>query len=291
VRPETPNGWAFGNDDTTTGTGSGAYVVGPGTAPSGYGSGQLTVDSTGRWAMGTFRYASTPLSQITAITYYTYRPSTTTNHSLDIMFDIDPDSTDADTSYQGRLASIPAVEPADTWTFHDALSDQWFWSHAGPTDPCRQSAPCTWSQVLSNYPNAEIRPTIGAFLIRAGGPYTGGNTGYFDKLTVGTSSGTTTFDFEPTNKLLLTPSSGPKGTHVTISGSGFTPGSTVKIKYKTGRSSPAAVLLCSTTAAADSTFSCPGVIPTGVNAGAFGSHNIVAKSGTDKHTGTFTLTH
>jgi hypothetical protein len=291
VRPETPNGWAFGNDLVGTGTGSGAYVVGPATPPAGYGSAQLTVDSQGRWALGTLKYAGTPLSQINTITYSTYRPSSTTNHSLDVMFDIDTDTTDGNTTYQGRLASLPALEPANTWTAHDALNDTWFWSHATPSDPCTQAIPCTWAQVLAAFPNGAIRPSIGAFLFRAGGPYAGGNVGYVDKATIGNNAGTTTFDFEPTNKLTVTPPSGPKGTAVTVSGSGFGPGTTVKVKYKTGKPSPAGIALCQATVQPNSTFSCNGTIPTGANAGAFGVHNIVAKNTTDKHTGTFTLTH
>jgi len=71
---------------------------------------------------------------------------------------------------------------------------------------------------------------------------------------------------------------GPAGTAVNVSGGGFTPGETVKASYTTGLSAPnpAAVNVCHTTAVADGTFSCNGTIPT-TNAGALGTHTIVAK--------------
>jgi virginiamycin B lyase len=74
------------------------------------------------------------------------------------------------------------------------------------------------------------------------------------------------------------PTLGPAGTTITISGAGFVSGETVKVKYLTGRPAPKSILLCTTTAASDGTFSCPATIPT--SAGSAGTHTIKAEGAT-----------
>src|SRR4029077_16378374 len=67
--------------------------------------------------------------------------------------------------------------------------------------PCTQATFCSWSTVLSQYPNARIRPTVsgvpGLFLIRAGGPVTGGFVGATDSVIVGITGFDVETDFEP----------------------------------------------------------------------------------------------
>ncbi len=89
----------------------------------------------------------------------------------------------------------------------------------------------------------------------------------------------------------ISPSSGPKGTSVGVLGGHFAPGETVNVKYKTGLTSPRAVLLCSATVGANGTFGCQGNIPT-TNQGALGAYSIVAKGLTSllKAKTTFTVT-
>jgi YVTN family beta-propeller protein len=90
----------------------------------------------------------------------------------------------------------------------------------------------------------------------------------------------------------VSPTSGPHGTPVTISGRGFNPGETVKITYKTGLASPKSVTICSATAGSDTTYTCSGTIPPAATAGAHTAHKILAKGLTSgiKVTTTFTLT-
>jgi hypothetical protein len=88
------------------------------------------------------------------------------------------------------------------------------------------------------------------------------------------------------------PTSGVPGTSVSVSGKGYAPGEQVNVTYKTGLSSPKKVLICTTTAAADGTFSCVGDIPSPAEAGVDGSHNVQSvgqTSGTVAKT-PFTLT-
>src|SRR4029077_17754748 len=67
--------------------------------------------------------------------------------------------------------------------------------------PCTQATFCSWSTVLSQYPNARIRPTVsnvpGLFLIRAGGPVTGGFVGATDNVILGGGRDEMDTNFEP----------------------------------------------------------------------------------------------
>jgi hypothetical protein len=97
----------------------------------------------------------------------------------------------------------------------------------------------------------------------------------------GTSAGSSAdvFTYTAPPHLAVAPASGLPNTSVTVSGAGFLAGETVKVSYKTGLAapSPSAVTVCTTTAAADGTFSCSGHIPTAGLAGAIGTHNLKAK--------------
>jgi hypothetical protein len=76
--------------------------------------------------------------------------------------------------------------------------------------------------------------------------------------------------------VVVTPSSGPTGTAVAVSGSGFPFGKDVKVTYFTGAASGRqSFTLCSTTAGADGSFSCFGSIPS-KNVGAPGPHTVEA---------------
>jgi virginiamycin B lyase len=79
------------------------------------------------------------------------------------------------------------------------------------------------------------------------------------------------------DSVTVSPTLGPAGTPVTISGAGFSAGETVKVKYLTAKAG-AKVLLCKATAAPDGTFSCLATIP--ANAGIAGTHTIQAKGST-----------
>jgi hypothetical protein len=92
----------------------------------------------------------------------------------------------------------------------------------------------------------------------------------------------------------IVPDSGPPGTLVALSSAGLVPGEVVVFKYKTGLAhppDPRGVVLCTTTALADGTASCSGVIPT-VDTGALGEHTISSKGKPSliKSTTSFTLT-
>ncbi|HXQ44795.1 MAG TPA: Ig-like domain-containing protein, partial [Acidimicrobiales bacterium] len=93
--------------------------------------------------------------------------------------------------------------------------------------------------------------------------------------------------------ITMTPSSGRKRAHVTISGTGFTPGQSVTITYFSGRKkgTKASTVVCTTSVASDGTFACNGRIPRRHRAGRNGQKTIEATEPDGKTaTTTYTLT-
>jgi len=198
VSPGNLTGWAFFDENPSGGTSSGTFVNGPATPPLGSGSAQLTVNDTGRENLGTLAFAGTRLDQVSALSYAAYKQSGDPFVQVSLQFDVDYNLNDTDTSYQGRLVFEPyqtlgAPVPNGAWQTYDARAGEWWASRAPGNAVCPQSAPCTWSQVLSAFPNAGIS---GVLLLRAGGPWAGGFVGNADALSITVNGANTTVDFE-----------------------------------------------------------------------------------------------
>ena len=191
VTPTAPHTWAFLNEGAS---GTGYLTNGPGIPPSGRGSALLTVDSTGRENVGTLYFKGQALSSITKLQYSTYQAfSGSPNESATLQFDVDYDSTDSSTAYQGRLVYIPSASAAivaNTWQTWDTLtgpaSGEWYSSASGISPnrpivgdarqedpPCDQTNYCTWAEVgaivTERGDPARRRPSL---LLRSGGPVT-----------------------------------------------------------------------------------------------------------------------
>jgi virginiamycin B lyase len=76
------------------------------------------------------------------------------------------------------------------------------------------------------------------------------------------------------DSVTASPTLGPAGTALTLSGSGFTPGEQVNVKYLTGLATPVSASLCAANAGPDGTFTCDATVPAG--AGRAGVHTILA---------------
>jgi hypothetical protein len=217
VTPTASNGWFFFNEGSS---GSAYYVNGPGTPPAGRGSALLTIDGSGRENVATGLFTGRELSTFTALTYSTYQAfSGSPNETLYLQFDVDYDSTDSSTAYQGRLVYVPsASQPVlprvwQTWNTMDTNAS-WYSSASGASQnrpivndtqqtnpPCDQTTFCTWATLMTDYPNARVRPTVssvpGLLLVRAGGPVTGGFVGATDNVIVGIGGNNIETNFEP----------------------------------------------------------------------------------------------
>jgi len=247
--------------------------------PAGVGSVTLQVDDLGRASFGTMQYKGTPLTSITQLTFNSYSASGATLSSPTLQFEMDYNSTDSNTVYQGRLVSIPASAPtADTWVAHDALAGTWWATQAPGNTVCTQGTPCTWPQVIAAFPNAAIREDPigeGALLFRLGGPITGGAVTSVDKFTINVGFPSTTFDFEP--GATVNPSVAPPGSLVAIEAYGFRPLKNVRVFYYTNLSRNNRVKLCRAQSSITGAFYCAVNIPADAEAGPSGVHTMRIK--------------
>ena len=199
VSPLNMNGWTFDNDDFVGG--AGAFVSGPDTPPLGSGSARMILEGDARYRLITLDYAGTRLADITKLEYSTYRSSADPSNSLAIalQFDIDYDPNDAFTGWQGRLVYEPSRSPAsvpqNTWQTWNPLAGNWWASGAPGNSVCPQNNPCTWAEVLAQWPDAQLWPEVGVLQFRAGGPAPGFD-GSVDAFTIGVNGEETTYDFE-----------------------------------------------------------------------------------------------
>jgi hypothetical protein len=201
VTPTNMHGWAF---VTETPTGTGMLVNGPETPPLGSGSAELTVDSTGREILAKAA-SGVMLADIDALSYSTYQQSGTPLLEVALQLQYDSDITDANNAFQGRLVFEPyqsdlaQASMTGSWLTWEPM-DGVLWASPNATstvdEACPQSAPCTWDQILTLYPNIGLGSPFGAYIFRAGGPWTGGFTGNVDAFTVGIDGESVTYDFE-----------------------------------------------------------------------------------------------
>jgi hypothetical protein len=195
-------GWGFVDDNGNGGTSG--FQPGPATPPAGVGSATLGVSAANQgYTLVWGQVPKVRLADITSLGYSTYRQSVDAGNNLAIslQLNVDYNGTDADTTFQGRLVFEPyqgngGNVPAGTWqTWTPLTSGKWWASRAPGNALCPQATPCTWSQVLSYFPNAEIHSTAGALVLKAGSgwaPFTGN----VDKVVFGTATQQTTTDFE-----------------------------------------------------------------------------------------------
>lgn len=205
VTPADMQGWFFCNDQTNcVGPATGSMVSGPGSPPLGVGSARLPVSGpTDGQALILGAYQGTKLASITKLEYSTYRVSGDPALAIALQFNIDSDVTDANNAYQGRLVFEPyqsgATVVTGQWQTWDPTAGKW-WGTGSAGRPisqaCPQSSPCTWQQILTQFPNAGIHSTFGAVVFKAGSGWNAFN-GNVDAFTIGVNGNNTTYDFEP----------------------------------------------------------------------------------------------
>ena len=200
------DGWLFYNDENDTIDNSlGSFVAGPGIAPLGQGSAQISVSGTQRRNLATYRFSGTPLADITDLRFSTYNPSAgnggSSTRSAYLNFNVDFDGSD---TWQSRLVFVPRNNGTvlqDTWQEWDAINGGTaLWSYSGPTWPITGQPGATlktWSQILTDYPGIRIRVTDSHLGLRVGEPYTNGYTENIDNFVFGTAAGLEVFDFDP----------------------------------------------------------------------------------------------
>jgi hypothetical protein len=209
--PTTP--WVS-NDDSTNAAGDITFVNGPGTPPKGNGSVRLGVTGSGASDLFALNLsnAATRFSQISSLSYSTYRSSVDAGNNLAValQFNVDYDKTDTTTAWQGRVVYEPyntvgGSVPQNTWQSWSPLTGKW-WMSGNPTvgnvvgtKACPQSSPCTWTALLAAYPNAGFNSTQPYVNLKAGsGGSWPGFVGNVDDLRIGIDGSQANFDFDPT---------------------------------------------------------------------------------------------
>jgi len=208
VKPSAMNGWAFVDDNGNGGSGS--MVAGPGSPPAGSGSAQLGVSATNQgYILAAPLFSGTRFSDITTLSYSTYRQSADAGNNLAIAltFNVDYDLNDLATGFAGRIVFEPyeglgGNVTAGNWQTWDAKAGNWWGSRTTVSvnnvivpNPCQQATPCTWTQLLTYFPNIGVNTTAGAVVLKAGSGWAS-FVGNVDKLTIGVSGTDVTFDFE-----------------------------------------------------------------------------------------------
>jgi hypothetical protein len=208
------NKWFMYNDtnDTIDNT-LGSFVVGPGTPPNGRGSIQFTLGASpfDRKNIATYQFSGTSLASITQMSFTAYSHSGVAGPTESPFLNFNVDFSGSSNAFQGRLVYVPSANgpvPQDTWNTFDVITcgfALWTWSHYasngnkwpdGNTSQYR-----TWNDIKAAFPNARLLPVGGWLGIRVGEPGPTNYTANIDSFTLGTATGTTTFDFEPTPSL------------------------------------------------------------------------------------------
>ena len=224
------DGWQFIDDQASVPCVDAALcqmTSGPGEAPLGSGSAELSAPTSAAGvALALQAFGGTRLDNITDLRYATLRQSSDPGNNLAIALQLtaDFDLTDNSTAWQGRLVFEPyqangGQVSESLWQTWDAKAGKWWGTRAtvtrngvAVTNPCVQSSPCTWSELLAAFPNLGIHPTYGSLFLKAGSGWTGFK-GNVDALTIGVGGVTTTYDFElvrPMRVPLVAPDSIPR---------------------------------------------------------------------------------
>lgn len=218
VYPTSPNWYTI--DDTTNSFIASSFVSTPSPADATYnGSANMTTNLSeagggSRPYLFTTLYAGLQLSTITALSYETYSVSGSSGpYLLEPTLQIDVANSPTDSSF-GRLVFDPYLlgdnPAADTWVTWNPLTTAGGWvfsssSEAATThnsncvigNAAELTSACSLATILANdSDNLYVSNTYEQFGFRTGGSGVMEDS-YVDQLTVGTSAGATTYDFQP----------------------------------------------------------------------------------------------
>jgi hypothetical protein len=218
VTPGNMDGWAFLTTDAdgvaAPGNGNTAQMVtGPATPPLGTGSAQLGTASGQGDTSSQIRntaYAGTPLADLTVLSYSTYMTANNGQQFPYIELNIATTGSGApddilffEPPYQTPTSGNPNLlnqgdSVLNTWQTWNALAGGW-WDNNGVLNP--GTGVGSLADYLVTYPDATIENSsagYGGVRLTVGFASPEDNfNGYVDNVTIGTTGGTTTYDFEP----------------------------------------------------------------------------------------------
>ena len=215
VTPGAMQGWSFYNDQTGTACGDTLacrMVNGPSgqAVPLGAGSAELaTSSSSDGKALILASFQGVRFADIDSLRYSTLRQTDDAGNNLAIalQFNVDYDLDDALAGYQGRIVFEPYQGASGTvlsgvWQEWDTKAGRWWGTRstvsrngASVPNPCVQSSPCTWPQLLTFFPSLGVHSTYGALVLKAGSGWQSFR-GNVDNLVIKVAGATTIYDFE-----------------------------------------------------------------------------------------------
>jgi hypothetical protein len=134
VQPADMQGWVV-VDDNGKGLGMGSFSSGPGTPPLGTGSARLVLTSgTAGWSFMGALPAELPLADITRLQYSTYVTQSPSVQAVALALNVDYDSDDATTGWQGRLVFEPyrnETVSTGSWQTWNTVLDSSLWFATG----------------------------------------------------------------------------------------------------------------------------------------------------------------
>jgi parallel beta-helix repeat protein len=208
VAPGGPGPWKL---EPTSNTGTYSFVTGPATPPSGIGSLAMTIGSGDHEWLNNYAYGAcatgpscnnslanwTSLANIDALAFSAYRASGTTYPT----FNIEADPTGTGSGYTTFVFVPNAGSIVDgtwqTWNGLNTGDGTWLSTATLATPPFNctfGAAGCeaSWSQIQTAYPSAKVKYGLGPN-VGTGGTFAGN----VDKFTVGVSTNTIIYNFEP----------------------------------------------------------------------------------------------
>lgn len=185
--------------------GSGDFVTGPGTPPSGVGSfATVTPGNNDKVTLFNYEHIGTQLADINQLGYSTYRDAASTATavqvpSINLQVDFNgPDVAGGFTTLVFEpvynLAQGPVVPGVwQTWDAYNGGTAVWWSTSPLPGGICAFDCFVTWDAIVAANPDAVI---VGGFGVNQGGG-NAGLTAASDNLTIGYGDICITYDFEP----------------------------------------------------------------------------------------------
>ncbi|HWV30658.1 MAG TPA: hypothetical protein VN038_13465, partial [Dyadobacter sp.] len=141
--------------------GSLTFPQGPATPPQGTGSAQLGVNANNQgYMLYKSGYGALKLSDISVLSYKTYVQTGTNLIAPSMQVNIDRDTSDGDTSWQGRLVYEPYMSGTVTdgqWQTWNPLEGKWWLTKPDKFDNhCGQGDPCTVAQLTGYFANIGV---------------------------------------------------------------------------------------------------------------------------------------
>lgn len=200
------SGWSTSGSQSG---GTGSFEVGPADAPLGFGSYKLDTSSSNTSAKAMYmtnRHNGARLADVDEIKYTSYRQLpvgvSPNNASLNLRARLSSSLSSVYLVYEPYWNHGNASIITGSWQTWDAIRSgaaRWWTNSITPNDaPCARDNPCSWSTLLSTYPDATFVSSGSAYSFGLNqGTWNVGTVTYVDALTISINGDRTIYNFDP----------------------------------------------------------------------------------------------